>query len=240
MDYEKEGLQETIDNHNYIKILSFFIVQLLTVFLFSCILYEFINLEKLFTGNTGKYMFIIVMVCLIYIFFLQVKFFLDDKEDNEENFKFSMLLLCLFSFTENFFLTYALYNSSKNNVLFIYVILTEIIIFTFIFIIFRYLKSNNEKLKSTIYLLFLSLGSLMLSIGILLFLYFYKWDNKGSNMSRLKKIIIASSISFLLPFYFTMVKYLQSMIPGIIFGIMHCYFAPLNYLISFIPLIFGK
>jgi hypothetical protein len=240
MDYEKEGLQETIDNHNYIKILSFFIVQLLTVFLFSCILYEFINLEKLFTGNNGKYVFIIVMVCLIYVFFIQLKFFLDDKEENEENYKVSIFLLCLFSICEIFILTYALYNSSKNNALFIYVIFTELIIFTFIFIIFRYLKSNNEKLKSTLYLLFLSLGCLILSFGILLFLYFFKWDNKGSNISRLKKIIIASTISFLLPFYFTMVKYLQSMIPGIIFGIMHCYFAPLNYLISFIPLIFGK
>ena len=240
MDYEKEEYQEKIDNKNYLKILSLFCLQLCTVFLISGLLYKFINLEKIFTNNSGKYLLIILMVLLIFIFIIQVKFFLDENEEKLSNNKTQLSLLILFSIDEILIITYILYNSSKNNIFFIYILFIELEFFTFIFIIFRYLKSNNEKLKSTFYLFILSLGCLIFTFGLLLFLYFINWDNKGNKSSRIIKVIIASIISFLLPFYFTMVKYLQSMIPGTILGIMHCYFAPLNYLISFLSLVLAK
>ena len=240
MDYEKEELQEIIDNKNYLKILFLFCLQLCIVFSIGCFLYEINCLEKIFKNNNGKYILIISIIFLIFIFFIQAKFFLDDNEEEMDNYKTQIFLLILFSINEILILEYILYNSSKNNILFIYIIFVELIFFTIIFIIFRYLKSNNEKLKSTLYLFILSLGCLIFSFGLLLFLYFLNWDDKGTTSSRIIKVIIASIISFLLPFYFTMVKYLQNMIPGIIFGVLHCYFAPLNYLVSFISLAFGK
>jgi hypothetical protein len=240
MDYEKEEYQEKIDNKNYLKILSLFCLQLFTVTLISGSLYKFINLEKIFTNNSGKYILIISIVFMLFIFFIQNKFFLDDNEEKLSNDKTQMCLLILFSIDEIFIITYILYNSSENNILFTYILFIELVFFTIIFIIFRYLKSNDEKLKSTFYLFLLSLGCLIFTFGLLLILYFINWDDKGNKSSRIKKVIIASIISFLIPFYFTMVKYLQSMIPGTIFGIMHCYFAPLNYLISFISLACSK
>ena len=110
MDYEKEEYQEKIDNKNYLKILSLFCLQLCTVFLISGLLYKFINLEKIFTNNSGKYLLIILMVLLIFIFIIQVKFFLDENEEKLSNNKSPFSLLILFSIDEILIITYILYN----------------------------------------------------------------------------------------------------------------------------------